>query len=135
MKEWLKGKWFRFVLSAIGTTIFFSSVSIAQAEILVKGYKKSLERKDKMIIFYVGSVGTGMSWANSKLEHEGRAPIYCEPREFVLEDDNYIRILNDEIERWEKAAKDKSDFQKIQDFPIELILLEGLERTFPCDQK
>lgn len=121
--------WYKVPLMVIGIVIVFSFVSIAQADCIVKQYK-AMKGQDKEITrIYLTGVGVGTRWVNAELKHSGKPPLYCVPDELVLETDNYSRILDDEIKRTEKRL----GFQKTQDFPIGLLLLDGLKNTFPCN--
>lgn len=123
--------WFKVGLLAIGIVIVFSFVSIAQAEVKVKEYMAMKGREKEAITFYIAGVGVGTVCANMELRDRGKPPLYCPPRKLTLTADNYSRILDDEIER----AMKNVGLQKIQDFPTEIILLNGLINTFPCNQK
>jgi hypothetical protein len=77
---------------------------------------------------YVEGLGKGFFYANVVMEYETKRRLFCEPDKLVLEKDNFIRILDDKIER-KKAAV---GFQEAQEILIEILLLSGLKNTFPC---
>jgi hypothetical protein len=59
--------------------------------------------------------------------------MFCAPEKLVFELDNYISILNAEIKRrLVQAGGDSSEIKKVMQTPIEVVLLYGLESTFPC---
>lgn len=127
----LISRWFKVGLPVMGIVIVFSFISIAQAEVLVKKYKVMKVQDNRTITFYIDGAVSGMSWVNTRLTHSGKPPLYCQPGKLALETDDYSRILDDEIKWKEKML----GFKEIQDFPIEVLLLEGLIRRFPCNQK
>jgi hypothetical protein len=98
----------------------------AFAEVPVKDYQKF--KNSESMQMYVAGVGVGFSWANIFMIDETGKVLYCQPSKLALGTDNYIRILEDEIKRYEATA----GFQKAQETPIEIILLNGLRKTFPC---
>lgn len=108
------------------TLIVSFFVSAAYAEFLVKDYKKLKETKTMLI--YVEGLGKGFFYANVVMKYETGKSLFCEPDKLVLETNNFIRILDDEIEREEAAV----GFQKAQETSIEILLLSGLKNTFPC---
>jgi hypothetical protein len=71
---------------------------------------------------YVAGVGNGLFWANVYLKKS----LYCPPPNLAVYVDNYVDILDREIDisRKNKTLTD--------DTHIELLLIEGLKRTFPC---
>jgi hypothetical protein len=75
---------------------------------------------------YVLGVGTGYSWANTELSGTHRKLLYCQPKEFALTEENYLDILEGQVKA--ERAGGHADLP----VPLELLLLKGLERTFPC---
>jgi len=75
---------------------------------------------------YINGVGTGFSWANAMLNEPGSPKLYCQPPNLSLGTNNYVAILESQIIELKKAGILK------EDTPIELILLLGLKKTFPC---
>jgi hypothetical protein len=94
---------------------------------------------------YILGVGNAMQFANlamyAHVEHDLQLPpgqhaltkLFCPPAKLILELDNYISILNEEIKRrLAQAGGDSSEIKKVMQTPIEVLLLFGLEKTFPC---
>lgn len=75
---------------------------------------------------HIRGVGTGYSWANLYLKRAGQGQLFCPPQKKAPKDDDYIDILDREIQR--RARKDK----EIEERYIEKLLMDGLKRTFPC---
>ncbi|OPY05706.1 MAG: hypothetical protein A4E61_00199 [Syntrophorhabdus sp. PtaB.Bin184] len=115
----------------IGVIIVFSFVSIAQAELTVKDYKDLKAQDSRTVTIYISGIGTGIGWYNSELQVRGKSLLYCPPPKLNLNAHNLVRILDDEIER----AENKMGFQKTQDALVGMLLLDGLIRTFPCNEK
>ena len=111
------------VLAALFLQLFISLASAITVSEFEKGKKND---KDYIKTFITG-VGYGFSWIIAILISEGRPQLYCVPGNLVLNDDNYIKIIDDELVEDEKSNKSYS-----QSDSIELILFFGLERTFPC---
>jgi hypothetical protein len=92
--------------------------SVLSGELKVGEYKKV--SNDKLTLLKVEQMGVGISWANTTFENQ---KIYCAPSKLALYDKNYKRILDDELKRGNYS----------DDIYIGLILLVGLENTFPCN--
>ena len=90
-------------------------------------YKEIKRNNDQELLEYtsikVDGIGVGLSWANSIIEGN---PLYCAPNSLSLNRNNYMQILDDEIER--------GDALYDEDTPIGLVLYMGLANTFPCDK-
>ena len=75
---------------------------------------------------YIKGIEEGYSWANVFLEGAKQTPLYCQPKQMVVEPENSIRILDRQI-----SIMRESNYLK-PDTPVEPLLLLGLIRTFPC---
>ena len=71
---------------------------------------------------YVRGVLDGTAWANADLVMSNKKPLYCQPENFALSTSNAIQIIDQKI----KSTSPKKDL------PIGMLLLLGLEETFPC---
>jgi hypothetical protein len=67
-------------------------------------------------------IGRGLFWANAEADDSFKKKLYCAPQKLALGLDNYLRIVDDEIDRVVYTP----------DMPVELVLLKGLQRVFPC---
>lgn len=98
-----------------------------KADIAVKDYKEFLtsigeEETLKMVENYIVGVGKGFFWANAYLGATKQNPLYCQNSNLILNGNNYVEIMHREytsIKYDDKTA-------------MELILLLGLQKTFPC---
>ena len=94
--------------------------SALYAEIPYSAYNKV---KDKQYFKdYIGAVGMGYSWSNIFNENIHGTKLYCSPSNLALETSNYVSILRNEI----------NNTSYKEDSPIEMILMYGLIKTFPC---
>jgi len=96
-----------------------------KAEMFLKDYEKLPLSEQENIKIYIYGVGIGISWANVKLK--GPQKLYCDPQHLVMNDDNFLSILEREILYQKKVSP-----LAYKEFPIEMYLLQGLIRTFPC---
>jgi len=96
------------------------------AEISVGDYEKySLSEKESLKLYITG-IGNGIAWTNTELKETQK--LYCEPAKLAINSDNYISILEEQITYTKKLMPGK-EYQK---FHIEMLLVKGLIRTFPC---
>lgn len=115
------------IILVLITVVSFSSMAIgASWGPSVKTYNKSKEID--IMRWFIDGLGRGFFVANVYVRMETKARLFCVPENLALEIENYIRILDDEIKRREESQ----GFEKVQEDPIDLLLLEGLKRTFPC---
>lgn len=96
----------------------------SQAEVTMRDYDKVKE--SKWFKDYIYGVGVGYGWANAELEASGQPLLYCVPKNLALDVSNYIDILEREI----RDSLNKNTLNS----SVELILLEGLQKTFPCSK-
>jgi|TARA_B100000315_G_scaffold118294_1_gene108420 hypothetical protein len=72
-----------------------------------------------------GSVGAVLCW-NKKVNN----PFFCPPDHLALNANNYVEILEREIQRQRESGNLNEDAS----VGVELILFFGLVRTFPCSE-
>lgn len=96
----------------------------AMAEVNIKEYDRV--KNAEWFRTYLGGVGVGISWANTASGMRKGKPLYCAPSNLPLNQENYLEIAAREIE----VAKGTGKLDP--DTPVELLLLHGLQRTFPC---
>ncbi|MDH5911739.1 hypothetical protein L8R80_11130 [Vibrio splendidus] len=89
----------------------------------VSNYKKLKKDDFSILKTHVNGVGQGIGWGNTLVENRLKQKLYCSPQKIALNAGNFITIIDTEIEsgNWENTD------------PIELILIIGLEKTFPCE--
>jgi len=98
-------------------------VSLADAEISIKDYDEV--KNAEWFKIYINGVGIGITWANIAVTDKGQ-PLYCPPKKLALGAEDYLRIVQDSIE------KNKTLKEKMPTYPIEILLLRGLIEKFPC---
>ena len=87
-------------------------------------YKTSTDDKD--YIEHLKSVESGMSW----MQLMSKKSLYCPPKNLKIN----LDTLRDAIELGLESLKNRNfSSQEIDNFPIELIMLNGLETIFPCN--
>ena len=91
--------------------------------ITVEKYQKA--PNDGRFKIYIAGVGEGVSFVNVRLKMRGQPPLYCEPEDSALGPDDYLRILNSELKQPDIASLGP-------DMTVEVLMIRGLERTFPC---
>jgi hypothetical protein len=114
------------IIFAIVVSVFVcAEASPLFAEITLSSYKYySNKQDDNGVKSYLSGVSDGYSWANTRLESNGKKPLFCVPDELSIKQSNIIDILDRQI-KYGKAWYEN-------DTRIPLILLDGFIRTFPC---
>jgi hypothetical protein len=113
---------------ALLSLIFWATAFCVSAEqdiLSLKGYRNQKTNQEAMQLteLYLKGIGEGLQLANSELEAVRRQqPLFCPPPQLSLRSSNFVDILEQEIKR--QAWRD--------DTPLALILLRGLQNTFPC---
>lgn len=75
---------------------------------------------------FLFGVAQGFGWANATLEQRGDKPLYCIPKRLTLLSTNYLHMAAEEIARRRAAGNLPAGYT------MELALLGGLTRSFPC---
>jgi len=103
---------------------------LVAADMTVKQYQKEVHSSDRdradAVKMYVIGIGQGIAWANGGRE-EQRAPIR-QPPKFSRDRNNYIDILDKMI----KTFESKTTAKDLNEFPVGMLLIMGLQQTFPC---
>jgi hypothetical protein len=101
--------------------LFFSST--LKAEMLVEDYQHN--KKDKFTQQYLLGVGRGIEWTNSyvKVKNNGKT-ILCQPEKYILNLIDFQNIIDSELAQTQSKPND----------PIELILLNGMIKKYPCNK-
>lgn len=113
--------------------IFFSLT----ASLAFAGFNNALEyghlSEEQKLSFniYIHGVGSGFQAANSALAESGKDQLYCAPDNLTLTPQNYKIIFEKELKRSSEIFK---SLPQNEPFPVEIVLLIGLESTFPCNK-
>lgn len=106
----------------------------AKAEITVRDYRTTMSSKDQAQIaltkFYVNGIAAGIMAANARLDIVNQ--LYCPNKSLVLNTDNYLDILDREIANLAQRGMPNA---MLDETPISLVILGGLQETFPCHNK
>ena len=109
-------------------------IPLSATDITVKEYHKDLHGRDQYMVgtikMYVMGIGQGISWANSVAEKKG-APLYCPAPKLAMNGSNYLGILDEMID----TVASKKTAKELDELPVAMLLLMGLEETFPCPAK
>jgi len=104
------------------------------ADMSVRDYKANMASDDvdriALARVYINGVGDGLVTANLEAGTKTGA-LFCQPPKFALNIDNYVQILDSVI----KFVSAKAPPAELAETPIVVLLLEGLEKTFPCKSK
>jgi hypothetical protein len=121
-------------MRTIVAAVILSAVSMipqAKADSTVKEYKEAMASSDptsvRVMKVYILGMGEGIGWANTMAD----GILYCEPSQLALGVANFVDIINREIEATSKMAS-KENLDKMW---IGLMLMKGLQSTFPCASK
>ena len=102
-------------------------ISTAYADVTVKDFTDAKAKGGSdwaMVQLYVFGAGAAYSNANANLRVVKHQPtLYCQPDHLSMTSENYANIIEKEIARWDSPR---------QDVPIAVVLLSGLQFTFPC---
>ena len=96
------------------------------------GYSMSLNnyinyKNDKRVLQEIDSIGVTASWANSLLIARGKKEIYCQPSGIVLNQYNYVRILDEYLAKRPDLVADAAALY------LNMVVLFALEEKFPCN--
>jgi len=98
--------------------------SSAQAEMSAEQYIQQTGTKHTLDTTWLYGVQNGFAWANAANESHGLPPLYCQPRNLALTQDQVIDILDNYI----KAGKATLQSE------VSLVLLMALKNAFPCSR-
>lgn len=113
---------------AIHIFILIFSFNSAFAGLPVKVYLTLKKDDNSAIKMHIFGLVDGYMWSNEVQKAKGNIPLFCLPNNLTLNIENYISILDDEIEKQKKELDKKS----IEELRIGLLLLIGIATTFPC---
>jgi hypothetical protein len=110
------------LVAAIAVALFSSYVF---ADVRLNDYRKAKTEGGvqwEFIKTYFLGAGNAYGWASS-LPSTRKNPLFCPPKALILQEQNYLDILDAELIK-NQPMKD--------DTYIDIYLLLGLQRTFPC---
>lgn len=101
--------------------------SSASAEMTVRQYLADRDAAnksafDRLVRPYLTGVGEGLLWANAQLKAQKSTPFFCDADDVNLTTDEFLSVVDGEA---------KQPYAE-PEYPIELLMLKGLQRKFPC---
>jgi hypothetical protein len=84
-------------------------------------------RNSEPFKLYISGVGSGLAWANFYLRQEHRDSLYCQPPDLVLQQANYLQILDSAVEHVPAGTPPETR--------LENLLLSSLVTMFPCNSQ
>ena len=106
--------------------ILFSLTSSANAmTVLYKDYKAANDDEKAFYLLYLDGVREGIIELNVVLEEKRQQPLFCLPDKLTLT----VGRAEDIMMRQAEKITDPDQL------PIGLLLAQGLQNTFPCDEK
>ena len=103
------------------------ATATASAEMSVRQYLADRDAAnkaafDRLVKPYLTGVGEGLLWANAQIKAQKGTPFFCDPDDVSLTTTDYLAIVDGEA---------KQPYVQ-PEYPIELVLLKGLQGRFPC---
>ena len=106
--------------------LMLSLTSSANAmTVIFKDYKAANNDERAFYLLYLDGVREGIIELNVVLEEKRQQPLFCLPEKLVLT----IEQAEDIVMRQAEKITDP------EQLPIGLLLAQGLQNTFPCDEK
>ena len=93
--------------------------------VIFKDYKGANNDERAFYLLYLDGVREGIIELNVVLEEKRQQPLFCLPEKLVLT----IEQAEDIVMRQAEKITDP------EQLPIGLLLAQGLQNTFPCDEK
>ena len=114
------------ITKAVIALIWFGLTSSANAmTVIFKDYKAANNDERAFYLLYLDGVREGIIELNVVLEEKRQQPLFCLPEKLVLT----IEQAEDIVMRQAEKITDPDQV------PIGLLLAQGLQNTFPCDEK
>lgn len=114
------------ITKAVIALILFGLTSSANAmTVIFKDYKAANNDERAFYLLYLDGVREGIIELNVVLEEKRRKPLFCLPEKLALT----VGQAEDIMMRQAEKITDPDQL------PIGLLLAQGLQNTFPCDEK
>jgi hypothetical protein len=99
------------------------------ADVQIDAFRSLLASDKPTALQLIEAVGAAYGWANAALSQDGKEVLFCVAAKKKFDGTELIQVLDVEYEKFEAEYKNANASQ------IELVLLQGLRRTYPCVQK
>lgn len=111
----------------VAALLLLLTAANASAEMSVRQYladRDAVNKSafDRLAKPYITGVGEGLLWANAQIKAQKGTPFFCDPDDVTLTTADYLAIIDREAQQ--------SYVQP--EYPIELVMLKGLQARFPC---
>jgi hypothetical protein len=114
------------ITRAVMVLILFSLTSNANAmTVMFKDYKAATSDEKAVYYLYLDGVREGIIELNVVLEEKRQQPLFCLPEKLTVT----VGQAEDIMIRQAEKITDPDQL------PIGLLLAQGLQNTFPCDEK
>ncbi len=114
------------ITKAVIALIWFGLTSSANAmTVIFKDYKAANNDERAFYLLYLDGVREGIIELNVVLEEKRQQPLFCLPEKLVLTIEQAEDIMMHQAEK----------ITDPEQLPIGLLLAQGLQNTFPCDEK
>jgi Rap1a immunity proteins len=114
------------ITKAVIALILFGLTSSANAmTVIFKDYKAATSDEKAFYLLYLDGVREGIIELNVVLEEKRQQPLFCLPEKLALT----VGQAEDIMMRQAEKITDP------EQLPIGLLLAQGLQNTFPCDEK
>jgi hypothetical protein len=114
------------ITKAVIALILFGLTSSANAmTVIFKDYKAATSDEKAFYLLYLDGVREGITELNVVLEEKRQQPLFCLPEKLALT----VGQAEDIMMRQAEKITDP------EQLPIGLLLAQGLQNTFPCDEK
>jgi hypothetical protein len=114
------------ITKVVTALILFGLTSSANAmTVIFKDYKAATSDEKAFYLLYLDGVREGIIELNVVLEEKRQQPLFCLPEKLALT----VGQAEDIMMRQAEKITDP------EQLPIGLLLAQGLQNTFPCDEK
>jgi hypothetical protein len=114
----------KIILGACGVALTLASSANA-ATVRFKQYTDETDKQFRVFNrMYLDGVKEGLIAFNSALVADGKSPLFCLPPKLALTVEQADNIM----------MREAKVFTDPDNFPISILLLNGLEATFPCNK-
>jgi Rap1a immunity proteins len=111
--------------AVIALILFGLTLSASAMTVIFKDYKAANNDERAFYLLYLDGVREGIIELNVVLEEKRQQPLFCLPEKLALT----VGQAEDIMMRQAEKITDP------EQLPIGLLLAQGLQNTFPCDEK
>ena len=118
--------------SVFAVAVAVCSTSAHAETLLLKKYRQAHAAGPlpDSILNYISGIADGLETSNIVLSWKKKPMLFCQPESLALNSQNFITIIDTEIKR--RIASGEKPYG--DEYPVMLILVDGMQRTFPCEK-